>query len=125
MSSRSANPRASTAAARTGGWSSLVLVRLCQAPILIYRWTLKPFLGWRCRHLPTCSEYALEAIAANGPWRGLWLTVSRLSRCHRWGSAGFDPVPDISQERHPFAPWRYGRWTGRHIGPEWRWERTD
>lgn len=92
-------------------------------PIHLYRWTLKPFVGWNCRHLPTCSEYALEAIDKNGAWRGFWLMVSRLSRCHRFGTAGFDPVPDIRNERHPFAPWRYGRWTGRHMTQHWTEER--
>jgi uncharacterized protein len=62
------------------------------------------------RHQPTCSEYALEAIDTNGAWRGFWLVLSRLSRCHPWGSRGHDPVPDIRAEHHPFAPWRYGRW---------------
>jgi putative membrane protein insertion efficiency factor len=80
-------------------------------PILIYRYSFKPFVGHNCRHLPTCSEYALEAIDRNGAWRGFWLTVSRVLRCHPWGTSGFDPVPDIRAERHPFwAPWRYGRW---------------
>ena len=78
--------------------------------IRIYRYTLSPLVGFHCRHLPTCSEYALEAIDKNGAWRGLWLTVSRLSRCHPYGTRGHDPVPDLSTERHAFAPWRYGRW---------------
>ena len=85
---------------------------LLKAPIHLYRWTLKALVGWSCRHTPTCSEYALEAIDRNGPWRGLWLTVARCGRCHPWGSAGFDPAPDIRAERHTFAPWRYGRWRG-------------
>lgn len=83
---------------------------LAKAPIHFYRWTLKPLLGWECRHLPSCSEYALEAIDRNGGWRGMWLGLSRVSRCHPWGSEGYDPVPDIADARHPFAPWRYGRW---------------
>ena len=83
---------------------------LMQAPVHAYRWSLKPFIGWHCRHLPTCSEYALEAIDRNGAWRGLWLTISRLSRCHPYGTRGHDPVPDIRAERHNLAPWRYGRW---------------
>lgn len=86
---------------------------ILKAPIHVYRWTLKAFFGWRCRHVPSCSEYALEAIDKNGPWRGFWLTVSRLSRCHPLGSHGYDPVPDIRAERHLFAPWRYGRWRMR------------
>jgi len=81
-----------------------------KAPVLAYRWTLKPLIGGDCRHLPTCSEYALEAIDRNGAWRGSWLALSRLSRCHPWGTHGFDPVPDIARERHRSAPWRYGRW---------------
>lgn len=84
---------------------------ILKAPIHLYRWTLKPYVGWNCRHVPTCSDYALQAIDTNGAWRGFWLTVSRLSRCHPWGSRGPDPVPDIRAERHPFAPWRYGRWS--------------
>jgi putative membrane protein insertion efficiency factor len=86
-----------------------------KAPVYAYRWTLKPIMGLECRHLPTCSEYALEAIDKNGAWRGFWLMTSRLSRCHPWGTSGYDPPPDIAHERHPLAPWRYGRWTGRHL----------
>jgi putative membrane protein insertion efficiency factor len=89
-----------------------------KAPIHAYRWTLKPFIGWQCRHLPTCSEYALDAIDRNGAWRGLWLTVSRLLRCHPWGTSGFDPAPDLTREHHPFAPWRYGRWSWRRLPGE-------
>ncbi|MEQ8825741.1 MAG: membrane protein insertion efficiency factor YidD [Filomicrobium sp.] len=86
-----------------------------KAPIYFYRWTLKPYVGWQCRHLPTCSEYSLEAIDKNGPWRGFWLTVSRLSRCRPWGTSGYDAVPDIRSERHWIKPWRYGRWTRRSV----------
>jgi putative membrane protein insertion efficiency factor len=86
-------------------------------PIHVYRWTLKPLLGLECRHLPTCSEYALEAIERNGAWRGGWLTAARLCRCHPWGTHGFDPVPELGERHHPLAPWRYGvwRWHGRVV----------
>ncbi|MEO1719740.1 MAG: membrane protein insertion efficiency factor YidD, partial [Pseudomonadota bacterium] len=84
---------------------------LLKAPIHLYRWTLRPWLGWPCRHLPTCSDYALEAIDKNGAWRGGWLTVSRLCRCQPFGTHGFDPVPDIRHKRYTFMPWRYGLWT--------------
>ena len=84
--------------------------RLAQAPIHAYRWTLKPLIGAECRHLPTCSEYGLRSIEINGAWRGCWLTVSRFLRCRPGGTSGFDPAPDIRAERHPLAPWRYGRW---------------
>lgn len=94
---------------------------LLKAPIHVYRWTLKPLMGLECRHLPTCSEYGLEAIETNGAWRGFWLTVSRVLRCNPWGSAGYDPVPDIRCHSHRLAPWRYGRWSGRHIAPAQAW----
>ncbi len=85
-------------------------------PIRAYRLFISPFLPAACRHLPTCSDYAQEALARNGAWKGSWLALSRLLRCHPWGSSGYDPVPDLRNIRHPWwAPWRYGRWTGRHI----------
>ncbi|HEY6670601.1 MAG TPA: membrane protein insertion efficiency factor YidD, partial [Methyloceanibacter sp.] len=71
--------------------------------------TLSPLLGVNCRHLPTCSDYAREAIDRNGAWKGGWLALARFCRCHPWGSHGFDPVPDMRGVHHPFAPWRYGR----------------
>lgn len=88
---------------------------IVKAPILLYRYTLSAFAGRQCRYLPTCSDYASEAIDRNGAWKGLWLSLARLSRCHPWGGSGYDPVPDLSGERHPWAPWRYGRWSSRHI----------
>ena len=72
---------------------------IAKAPVHVYRWTLKPLIGWECRHLPSCSEYALEAIDRNGAWRGSWLALSRVCRCHPWGSQGLDPVPDITKAR--------------------------
>ena len=86
---------------------------LLKLPVHAYRWTLKPLIGMECRHLPTCSEYALQSIDKNGAWRGLWLTLSRLARCHPWGTSGYDAAPDIRHLRHPFTPWRYGNWTWR------------
>ncbi|MEL7544039.1 MAG: membrane protein insertion efficiency factor YidD [Pseudomonadota bacterium] len=93
---------------------SRIVALLLSAPIHFYRWTLKPFVGWQCRHLPTCSEYGLEAIATNGAWRGGWLTLSRLCRCRPGGTHGYDPVPDITDVHHRFTPWRYGRWRCCH-----------
>lgn len=59
----------------------------------LYQLTLSSVMGRRCRYLPTCSEYAMEAVDRHGPWRGLRLGVSRVLRCHPWGGDGFDPVP--------------------------------
>jgi putative membrane protein insertion efficiency factor len=58
-----------------------------------YKLTLSPLIGRQCRYLPTCSEYAAEALIAHGPWRGSWLAANRVCRCHPWGGSGYDPVP--------------------------------
>ncbi|MEM9168164.1 MAG: membrane protein insertion efficiency factor YidD [Pseudomonadota bacterium] len=81
----------------------------------VYRVTLSPALtalGVRCRHLPTCSEYSIAAFRRHGAWIGFWLTLSRVSRCHPFGSHGFDPPPD---DRPPvgWRAWRHGDWSWR------------
>ena len=58
-----------------------------------YKLTLSPLIGRQCRYLPTCSEYAAQALIVHGPWRGGSLAVQRLCRCNPWGGSGFDPVP--------------------------------
>ena len=68
--------------------------QLASAPIHLYRWTLSAFLGGHCRFHPTCSAYAIEAIEQHGVVRGYGLALRRILRCHPWGGAGFDPVPD-------------------------------
>jgi hypothetical protein len=83
---------------------------LAKAPIHVYRWTLKPFTGSECRHLPTCSAYALEAIDRNGAWRGLWQTAGRFWRCRPGGTSGYDPPPESRDARHRLTPWRYATW---------------
>ncbi|WP_432807414.1 membrane protein insertion efficiency factor YidD [Rhodoligotrophos ferricapiens] len=67
-------------------------------------------MGRTCRHLPSCSEYGIEALRRHGAWRGGWLTISRLSRCHPWGTHGFDPVPERLPD-HGWCFWRYGSWS--------------
>ena len=79
--------------------------RLLRAMVFLYRWTLSPLLGPRCRFLPSCSEYALDALARHGALAGGWLTLRRLARCHPWGGSGYDPVPPADRCRcHNFAP---------------------
>jgi putative membrane protein insertion efficiency factor len=58
-----------------------------------YKLTLSPLIGRQCRYLPTCSDYAEEALIVHGPWRGGMLTAKRLCKCHPWGGSGYDPVP--------------------------------
>lgn len=78
--------------------------------IRFYQLTLSMVIGRRCRYLPTCSDYAAEAVRRHGAWAGFWLGLARVSRCHPWGGEGFDPVP----ETFPDADWR--AW--RHVS--WR-----
>jgi putative membrane protein insertion efficiency factor len=59
-----------------------------------YQLTLSAFLGRQCRFLPTCSEYAREAVERHGALAGAWLAVRRIGRCHPWGGSGYDPVPE-------------------------------
>lgn len=66
------------------------------APVYLYRLFISPLLGPACRYAPSCSAYALEAIAVHGPLRGWILALRRLLRCHPWGGSGYDPVPPLA-----------------------------
>lgn len=70
-------------------WLSYILI----LPIKIYQWVLSPILGQNCRHTPTCSHYAVEALKVWGPFQGLYLAIRRVLRCHPWNDGGYDPVP--------------------------------
>lgn len=78
-------------------WWERTLVWVLLVPIHVYRYTLSPLMGGQCRFQPTCSAYALEAIRTHGPWRGTWLMVLRLGRCHPLCKGGWDPVPPKSE----------------------------
>lgn len=58
-----------------------------------YQILISPWLAPRCRYYPTCSQYALEAVQLHGAWRGGWLALKRLGRCHPLREGGYDPVP--------------------------------
>ena len=76
--------------------------RLLAAPLILviwlYRLFISPLLGANCRHLPTCSEYAVEALQRHGPLRGGIFALKRISRCHPWATPAFDPVPRADQD---------------------------
>jgi putative membrane protein insertion efficiency factor len=61
--------------------------------IRMYQSTYSRVAPPSCRFLPTCSEYAYQAIARHGLIRGMWLGVRRISRCHPFNPGGYDPVP--------------------------------
>ena len=70
------------------------MTRLLLAVVGGYRRWVSPMLAPRCRFLPTCSAYALEALERHGALRGSWLTIRRVGRCHPFHAGGHDPVPD-------------------------------
>lgn len=63
------------------------------APVLAWRYGVSPMLPPSCRFLPSCSEYAQQAISLHGPVRGAVLAARRIGRCHPWCTGGLDPVP--------------------------------
>jgi putative membrane protein insertion efficiency factor len=73
--------------------------RFIRILIRSYQLTLSPLLqavggpGSGCRFEPSCSHYFLLAVETHGPWRGSWLGLKRIGRCHPWGGSGHDPVP--------------------------------
>jgi putative membrane protein insertion efficiency factor len=70
-----------------------VLSAVLRGLIRAYQLVVSPLLLPSCRYLPSCSEYAAEAIATHGAPYGAWLALKRLLRCHPWGGSGYDPVP--------------------------------
>ena len=81
--------------------------------IRAYQLTLSGLIGRQCRHLPSCSEYADEAIQRHGVWAGGWMGVARICRCGPGGTSGLDFVcEEVPRRARWYAPWRYGRWRG-------------
>ncbi|WP_114390987.1 membrane protein insertion efficiency factor YidD [Notoacmeibacter marinus] len=78
----------------SGPWPRTPARLLGTGLVRLYQLTLSGFVGHGCRHQPTCSEYAYEAIARHGLFRGGWLGVRRVLKCRPGGTHGYDPVPD-------------------------------
>ena len=70
-----------------------LVVQLLLLPLRFYKWAISPLLPPMCRFHPSCSVYAMGAIAVHGPFKGTWLAARRLTRCHPFNPGGFDPVP--------------------------------
>jgi uncharacterized protein len=75
-----------------------MLKKIFILPIRFYQLAISPLLGKNCRHSPTCSQYTIEAIQEWGVFKGVWLGIKRISRCHPWGTFGYDPVPKKNKE---------------------------
>jgi putative membrane protein insertion efficiency factor len=61
--------------------------------IKIYQLLISPLFPSSCRYTPTCSHYTVEALKKHGLFKGGWLGIKRISKCHPWGGNGYDPVP--------------------------------
>ncbi len=76
--------------------------RLAAKPLLgivwLYQKGISPLLGTNCRFEPSCSAYAREALDEYGGFKGGWLAIRRISRCHPWGGSGYDPVREADSE---------------------------
>tara|TARA_B100001123_G_C15022229_1_gene911933 strand:+ start:461 stop:721 length:261 start_codon:yes stop_codon:yes gene_type:complete len=70
-----------------------IITNLLIIVIKLYKWFISPILKTNCRYLPTCSDYALEALSRHGVIKGGYLTIMRILHCHPLGGNGFDPVP--------------------------------
>ena len=89
-----------------------------RALVRVYRFTLSPLIGFHCRHLPTCSDYADQALERYGLWAGGWMTLARLCRCHPYGTSGLDFIAEaLPLKSRWYLPWRYGRWRGTNSSP--------
>jgi putative membrane protein insertion efficiency factor len=67
-------------------WLMIMLIRF-------YQMAISPYLRPSCRYVPTCSQFYIEAVTKYGPFKGSFLGIKRLIRCHPWGGHGYDPVP--------------------------------
>lgn len=78
---------------------SSILSYVLKGLITVYKYVISPLLGPKCRYLPTCSSYAMEAIEIHGPFKGGWLGLKRILRCNPWGASGYDPVPPLKGKK--------------------------
>ena len=96
------------------------LPRRCARTLVnLYRVALSPLIGFHCRYLPTCSDYADQALERHGLWAGGWMTLARLTRCHPFGNSGLDFVPGAKPaQARSDLPAMYGRWRWTSAEPQ-------
>lgn len=87
-----------------GAGFTLILI----IPVKVYQWIISPMLPGSCRYVPTCSQYAIEALRVHGPIRGLILGTKRIFSCHPWGGHGYDPVPPKGTPLFKFKKYKTG-----------------
>ena len=76
-----------------------IITNLIIVIIKFYQFFISPILGQNCRYLPTCSEYSIQSIKKFGFFKGTFLSLKRISKCHPWGNHGYDPVPNKAREK--------------------------
>jgi len=74
--------------------------RLVIGMVRFYQLVVSPYLGSNCRYTPSCSQYMIDAVEEWGVFKGVWLGIRRISRCHPWGGSGYDPVPRRSLRKN-------------------------
>lgn len=78
-----------------------LLKKILIFPIRLYQITISPLLGSNCRYQPTCSHYMIDAIEEWGIFKGTWLGLKRIGRCHPWSKRDMhDPVPKKKKIKH-------------------------
>jgi hypothetical protein len=87
-----------------------ILSFLLSLPVLFYKYSISPFLRPACRHVPTCSQFMLDALKIHGPLIGLYLGAGRILRCRPGGTHGYDPVPLFRFRRYRPLSELFNRW---------------
>ena len=77
-----------------------ILVIIFSLPVHLYRYAISPLLRPSCRHVPSCSQYALDALKIYGPLKGPLMAIERILRCRPGGTHGYDPVPLFRFKRY-------------------------
>ena len=78
------------------------VLRICLTGLIqLYQFFLSPLLGANCRHLPSCSHFAKDALIIHGPLRGSYFALKRILRCHPWAEPMVDPVPSPLKKSTP------------------------
>jgi putative membrane protein insertion efficiency factor len=77
-----------------------ILSFLLSLPVHIYKYAISPFLKPSCRHIPSCSQYMIDALKIHGPFIGFAMGTGRILRCRPGGTHGYDPVPIFRFKRY-------------------------